>query len=204
MKKIRHFLSFCMLMLVILAACYTYRSCQFLGGRLLGVDFSREKNIDETPSQIESIRQIGEWEFLSINDEEMIDTFRSHLLSPDDCLVRIYKGTLRLGIDFRQCEEHWAQFHDDTIWLNLPPICLLDTAFIDEARTQSFYESGKWDYSVREQMYLRARKCMIQRCLTQENIKEAEKNALSQLDALFRSLGFSNVVTTISPSSLQP
>ena len=51
--------------------------------------------IDITPNLIESIKDIGEWEFLSINDEELVDTIR-HGFFGDDQLVRIYYGTLRL------------------------------------------------------------------------------------------------------------
>ena len=37
--------------------------------------------INITPEQIQSIRNIGEWEFLSISDEELVDTIRKGLLS---------------------------------------------------------------------------------------------------------------------------
>ena len=50
----------------------------------LGVD----NQIDVTPTQIESIKEIGEWEFLSISNEELVDTIRKGLFS-DDHLVRI-------------------------------------------------------------------------------------------------------------------
>jgi hypothetical protein len=50
----------------------------------LGVD----DNINVTPEQIQSIRNIGEWEFLSISDEELVDTVRKGLFRNDE-LVRI-------------------------------------------------------------------------------------------------------------------
>ena len=49
-------------------------------------------------TQIKSIRDIGQWELLCINDEEYVDTVRRRLIA-DDHLVRIYYGTLRLGLD---------------------------------------------------------------------------------------------------------
>ena len=48
-----------------------------------------DDGIDVTPQQIESIRAIGQWEFLSISDEEMIDTIRRGIFF-DDQLVGIY------------------------------------------------------------------------------------------------------------------
>ena len=47
-----------------------------------------EQTIDLTPEQITSLKDIGEWEFLSIADEEMVDTLRKGIFS-DDQLVRI-------------------------------------------------------------------------------------------------------------------
>ena len=52
----------------------------------VSVDVDQKINI--TPEQIESIKAIGEWEFLSIADEVMVDTLRKGIFS-DDHLVRI-------------------------------------------------------------------------------------------------------------------
>lgn len=168
----------------------------------LSADFNRE--IDLTPAQIRSVERIGQWEFLSISDEEMVDTVVSHLLGRDDRLVRIYQGTLRLGIDFSDCQEHWATSRGDTAVLKLPAIKLLDKEFIDEARVQSFYEQGKWDAKAKEALYAKAQRAMIARCMTPENIQRAEKNAQQQVEALFRTLGYPEVLITIAPSCSQP
>ena len=53
------------------------------------VEVVTNDKIDITPTQIEQIRSIGQWEFLSISDEELIDTVRHGFFS-DDELVRIY------------------------------------------------------------------------------------------------------------------
>ena len=104
---------------------------------------TKNEKIDITPSQIRSIEQIGEWSFLEINDEEMVDTVRHGFFS-DDKLVRIYYGTLRLGINMKEAHEGWLAIEDDTLRAILPPIRLLDNNFIDEARTKSFFEKGEW------------------------------------------------------------
>lgn len=57
-----------------------------------------------SPTQVESIENIGQWEFLSVSDEELIDTIRRGFLG-DDQLVRIYYGTLRLGIDMKDVKK---------------------------------------------------------------------------------------------------
>ena len=78
------------------------------------LDIGVDDAISDTPTQIESIRNIGEWEFLSVSNEELVDTVRKGLFS-DDHLVRIYYGTLRLGINMHQANPHWLTVSGDTI-----------------------------------------------------------------------------------------
>ena len=79
----------------------------------------------------------------------MVDTIRKGFFS-DDKLARIYYGTLRIGIDTRQLKEGWLKTEGDSILVTLPDVQLLDRHFIDEARTKSFYERGRWSPADRE------------------------------------------------------
>ena len=151
-----------------------------------------DQRIGVTPTQIKSMKDIGQWEFLAIADEEMIDTIRNGFFT-DDQLIRIYYGTLRLGIDMNDVQENWIEKEKDSIMVTLPPIRLLDEKFIDEARTQSFYESGKWTDADREAMYQRAYRKMKDRCMTKENIASAEQNATRQFYQMMRSMGHENI-----------
>jgi len=160
---------------------------------LFRVELYSSNAIDLTPTQIRSIERIGKWEFLAIADEELVDTTRQRTLARDDRLVRIYHGTLRLGVDLSQCEEGWVLAHGDTVSLTLPPVILLSEHFIDEARTRAFYESGTWDATAKEQMYQKAARQMKRRCLTPANQRLAEDNARKQMASLFRTFGFRNV-----------
>lgn len=145
-----------------------------------------------SPTQIKSIESIGQWEFLSVSDEELVDTTR-HGFFGDDKLVRIYYGTLRLGIDMKDVKEGWMEADKDTIVCTLPPIKLLDNNFIDEAKTKSFFETGKWTGQDRQAMYERAYRSMKKRCLSSSNITTAENNAQSQFFKMLKTMGFSNV-----------
>ena len=78
------------------------------------VEIGSDDTIGDTPTQIQSIKAIGEWEFLSISNEELVDTVRKGLLK-DDQLVRIYYGTLRLGINMHQARPHWLTAQGDTV-----------------------------------------------------------------------------------------
>lgn len=157
------------------------------------VEIGSNEQIDTTPTQIQSIRDIGEWEFLSVSAEEMVDTVRKGFFS-DDELVRIYYGTLRLGINMQNLSEDAIRVQSDTLQATLPKVTLLDKDFIDEAKTKSFYESGKWTPETHQALYQKAQAQMLKHCLTKENLAAAQSNAESQLTNLFKSLGYKNVV----------
>ncbi len=157
------------------------------------ISIGTNQQIDITPTQIQSIKNIGQWAFLTINDEEMIDTVRTGFFS-DDRLVRIYYGTLQLGIDMNDTSDEWITRSNDSIVILLPEVRLLDKNFIDEARTRSFMESGKWTSADRHALYRRAQAAMIRRCVTPANLRSAEQQAATQFDELMRSMGFNNVI----------
>lgn len=159
------------------------------------VAINSDNRIDITPTQIRSIENIGEWEFLSISDEEFVDTVKRGFFG-DSKLARIYYGTLRIGINMHEATPDWIQTDGDTIQATLPPIKLLDNDFIDETKTQSFYEEGKWTNVDRELLYKKAYKLMKQRCLTPQNIEHAQENATRQFYSLFKSMGYENVRIT--------
>lgn len=155
----------------------------------IGVD----DRINTTPEQIESIKAIGEWEFLSIADEEMADTVRKGIFT-DDHLVRIYYGTVRLGINMHQVEPGWLKVAGDSIEVTLPKIDLLDRDFIDEARTKSFHESGRWRAEDREALYRQAYRKMLKHCMTPENIQSAHRNGEALFRNMFKTLGYEHVL----------
>lgn len=156
----------------------------------LEVDVNREINL--TPEQIQSIKEIGEWEFLAISNEELVDTLRKGLFSNDE-LVRIYYGTLRLGVNMHQVKPGWLKAQGDTLTVTMPPVTLLDNDFIDEARTRSFYETGTWTAEDRERLYHKAYRLMKLHCLTPANLATARRNGEAQLRQMMKALGYKQV-----------
>jgi len=159
------------------------------------IDFGPDEDIDITPTQIQSIKAIGEWEFLSVSAEELVDTTRRRLLMKDE-LARIYYGTLRLGVDMHQVKPGWIKTSGDSITMTLPAIGLLDKDFIDEARTRPFYESGSWTAEDREILFKKAYRMMTQHCLTKENLQAAEANGQEQFRNMLQSMGYKHVKIT--------
>ena len=157
------------------------------------LSFSSNEEIDFTPTIVERMRSIGQWEFLSISDEELIDTVRTGFFT-DDELVRIYYGTLSIGIDLRDCSKDWISTEGDTIFVTLPEVKLLDQNFIDEASSRSFFETGSWSNKDRKAMYERARQRMLSRCLTEENLNTARLNARGQIGRMLRPIAEPKVI----------
>ena len=159
------------------------------------ITIGTDNQIELTPTQIQSMKAIGEWEFLSVSAEEMVDTVRKGIFR-DDELVRIYYGTLRLGLNMHRLQQGWIKAEGDSVAMTLPKIGLLDKDFIDEARTKPFFESGKWKPEDRDALYRKAYTQMMNHCLTQENLQAAEHNAEEQLRNMMRSMGVANVRIT--------
>ena len=180
---------FCASLLIV--AVFWLRNCTKNDYIELGADDA----IDATPTQIQSIKAIGEWEFLSVSIEEFTDTVRKGIFS-DDELSRIYYGTLRLGINMHQVEPGWLTTEGDSVSLILPRVALLDRDFIDEARSKPFFESGKWKPEDREALYRQAHESMLQHGLTKENLAAAETNAREQITNLMHAIGFRKVTIT--------
>lgn len=147
-----------------------------------------EGKLTTTATQIDSIRSIGQWEFLSIADEELVDTVR-HGFFGDDRLARIYYGTLRIGIDMSTLPDDWMKKEGDSIVFSLPSCRLLDDDFIDEARTRSFIEEGKWTEADRAALTRKAAAIMRRRCLTPANINRANANARAAVGKMIEGMG---------------
>ena len=139
-------------------------------GRGGGGETKEEPNgkISVTPTQIKSVKETGEWEFLTIDVEELADTTATRLIGSDRRLTRIYYGTLRLGIDLRKAADDWVKMDGDTVDVTLPHIIMLD----------------------KEALYQQARRKMLSRCLTTENINIAQLNAVEQMTKLFQAMGY--------------
>lgn len=156
------------------------------------INLGTSEGIDPTPTQIQAIKDIGEWEFLSISAEEMVDTVRKGFFSNDE-LVRIYYGTLRIGVNMHQVEPGWIKAKGGSIEMTMPKIGLLDKDFIDEAKTKPFFESGKWSPQDREALYKKAYSQMIQHCLTKENLEAAKANGEAQMKQMMQQLGYKKI-----------
>lgn len=179
------------LVVLVVILALAYKGCQ--DNPPVQLQVVHNTRIDVSPEEVRSIRDIGQWEFLSVSTEELIEWHR-HRTFGNDHLVRIYSGTLRLGIDMAEAKDDWfVSLPDSTARLKLPPVKLLDNQFIDETRTRSFYQKGTVPAGVLDELYEKARRTMIKRCVTKQNLNLADKLAREHFTRIFQAFGFKKV-----------
>lgn len=152
------------------------------------------EKIEKTPVHVSSLKAIGQWEFLSVQCDEVVDTIRKGFLS-DDALTRIYHGTLRLGVDMKKIRKQNISYNKktDKLTITLPKVALLDKKFIDEANTDSYFESGKWSEQAKKELLKKAEAKMRKRALTKANMKKAEDNGRATVENMFLAMGYKTV-----------
>lgn len=160
------------------------------------ISIGSDSTINVTPERIAEIKRLGQWEFLTVEDEVVVDTIRYRHIVSDDRLTCIYHGTVRLGINLDHAPADWISNHNDTIKVLLPAPSILDNNFIDEASTEVFYQNGRWGAYARELMYRRAVVRMKAFALSPENMKIVKEAATDRFTSLFKSLGAKDVTVT--------
>jgi len=185
------------IIILLLIAAFWLRGCRddLLQKGVMNVGVKHKAAIDLTPQEVRAIKRIGQWEFLTIRTEELVEINEKGLLR-DKQLARIYPGVLRIGIDLDRADADWFTARGDTAVLKVPRPALLDSDFIDETRVRAFYERGTWPPEAREQLYQKARRHMLERHLTPDNLAVARKNATAHFSHLFFALGFKYVIVS--------
>lgn len=156
----------------------------------------KDKDEDEkeiiaiTENVITDLKEIGEWEFYNITTEELVDTTITGLISEKQ-LTLIYKGTLRLGINFKEVQDDWFYSpHRDSVFCLLPKVKLLDENFINETSTRVLHENGTFEPNVRAEMTRRAYRQMKERNLKASNYTIAQKSAEQGITQYLANFGY--------------
>lgn len=165
-----------------------------------GVAASDERRVELTPTVVDSIRAIGQWELASVSVTATVDTVRRRWLGlVTETLSRRYAGTLSVGINLARLPEDgsWHSVQGDSIVLTVPDVCLLDTNFIDESRTQTtapHNSSFAEDSATATAMLARARRRMAAEGLTCALRGDCQQRATQQLTQAFRAIGYRRVL----------
>lgn len=191
-----------------LIAFITWQVYRMTQGERSLLSISHTEAIEQTPEEVRKLRDIGEWEFLAVETEELIERHEAHTFG-DKHLVKVYRGRLRIGIDMKQAGDDW--FRGDSIVtassrsrsaiLTLPDVKLLDENFIDEARATTFYEKGTMSATTKQAMLDEAAATMKTRTLTDDNLATARQAAEEQFTRIFQAMGYDNVSIRFIPNA---
>lgn len=185
--------------LVIGLVAFLYlRSCT----RDAEVAFVPDTRIESSKAVLDSIHAIGQWELQSVEISVEVDTMQKRWLGlVKDKLQRRYYGRASIGIDMQKASAEWYRRDNDTIWVNLPEVCLLDSNFIDESRTKTIFSDNNdfaTDSKVRKAMLLKARDKMIKESVTPATINTCHQQVNTQLSRRLEAIGYKKVVVTFN------
>lgn len=184
--------------LIVIALAFIAYGGMVVYRNLTSTDTAVDKPIAQSPEEIVHLRSIGQWEFLSVESEELVERHHTGLMSDRD-LICIYRGTLRIGVDLRKLPEDWVEVKGRNAIVHLPQPSLLDENFLDESRTTVFMEQGLFRAEEREAMIAEAKNKMKQRALSTDNLSIARRNAESQFQKLFHAMGYEDVIVEFAP-----
>lgn len=184
--------------LIVIALAFIAYGGMVVYRNLTSTDTAVDKPIAQSPEEIIHLRSIGQWEFLSVESEELVERHHTGLMSDRD-LICIYRGTLRIGVDLRKLPEDWVEVKGRNAIVHLPQPSLLDENFLDESRTTVFMEQGLFRAEEREAMIAEAKNKMKQRALSTDNLSIARRNAESQFQKLFHAMGYEDVIVEFAP-----
>lgn len=136
------------------------------------------EQVTSTRAVLDSIRSIGQWELMAVDMQVDVDTVQSRWLGMrHERLQRRYFGRVSLGIDMRQCTD----------LRSLPPVCVLDSNFIDESRTELIVcenQSMERDSKLKAAMLSKARRMMLRDVATPQRISECEQKAKDEINRI--------------------
>lgn len=154
--------------------------------------------VTPTPVNLDSIRAIGQWAFLTVEMDEVVDTVDRGLFSSDRISVA-YHGTLHYGINVAEARPGWVTIVGDTaVTVVLPPVKLLDDRFLDERNVKVYEGRDDMDFinkpTVRAALVRKAKAAMIRR--GRENIPEARGKAETEVRRIFSQHGYKKIVVS--------
>lgn len=161
------------------------------------VDVKAEKRVEMTPAVIDSLRAIKQWELAVVPVKTVVDTVeRKWMGIVKNLISKKYEGRISVGVDFQKVSALRYTVNADTIHLVVSDVCVLDSNFIDETKTEVLrsdndeFESRK---EVRREMLERARRKMLSEGVSPLVFADCRRRAASELTERFRCIGYSSV-----------
>lgn len=162
-----------------------------------GVDTKVEKRIVMTPAVLDSIHSIKQWELASVPVKTVVDTVEMRWMGLVKRTVsKKYEGCLSVGINLQSMPALRYRVSGDTISLVIPDVCVLDSNFIDETKTE-ILRSDNDDFEarpdVRKAMAERAKQRMLAEGLSPVTISECRHRAEKEVSERLKQIGYTEV-----------
>ena len=137
------------------------------------------------------------FEVFSVQDEHLGMLYKEALVSPD-YYIRKYQSKLCYGFDARNMSSEDIRYDNDTLFIKIPQIQLLDENFLNESAEHTLFEKPtNWD-TRRKELVVGLRDLVEAQAVRKMEIKgyyeSAVEAAETEIASIFQSFGFKNVI----------
>ncbi len=121
-------------------------------------------------------------------------------------ICAVYPARLDLGVDLTKCDSTWYEERNDSVWVTLPPIEILnkDQWLVSDAERRIPIEQGKWTSAEKKELSTRANALMLWKCEKSDCWDKAERQARRTVTDILSSLGKKNISVYILPRKRSP
>ena len=155
--------------------------------------------IDETPNVVTGIREMKQLTTACYYED--VDTLVTKtsddplmlFLDERDRIQLIMNGKVRAGYDFAKLDESQVKISGDTLKLKLPPVEILDTV-CNPSDCEVFINEGNWPHEKVQSIQMDLKYKLVDHAREEHILDKAAKSGKVQLEKLFKSFGFKEVV----------
>lgn len=141
------------------------------------------------------------FEVFTIQDQLLGQLYREAAISPD-YYIRKYTSKICYGFDAKEMSENDIRFENDTLFVKIPKIKLLDEQFLNESAQHTLFEKPtNWD-TKHQSLVVSLRNLVQAQAIRKSEIKGYYENAVeaakTEMTTIFQSFGYENVTIEIA------
>jgi len=113
----------------------------------------------------------------------------------------VFPGRIDVGFDLTKCSEDWMLMREDTAYVKLPAVEILNQGgwYIDETARQTPIEEGQWNNEDYARLAHRANALVKRNSELDDCYRMAEDNGKRVVRNLLQAMGVKNIVVEIQP-----
>ena len=155
-------------------------------------------------SPTEKLKVLTVYKEICVNQVKDSQGLFSSITKSKDQICAIYPARLDLGFDLSKCDTNWIQVVNDSTFVTLPPVEVLnkDNECIDETNMRVPIEKGEWSAKEKNALRVTANKMMLEQCRQEKCYELAEEQGLVVVKQFIETLGKENVRVQINHKTL--